>query len=184
MELDRGHCTIGETEHPFTLEFNNKDVRITTNYKEDNVVDSMYSVIHEGGHAKYELGIRDDLQYTCLTGGVDVYKRQFQVRKGEILGIVGESGSGKSTLARCLMNVYEPKSGKVLFEGIDIFGKKAYRENKKFLPTQRQIIFQDSASSLNQRMKAKDIIAEPLRINHIRTARGSAEAEALSLIHI
>ena len=70
MELDRGHCTIGETEHPYTLEFNNKDVRITTNYKEDNVVDSMYSVIHEGGHAKYELGIRDDLQYTCLTGGV------------------------------------------------------------------------------------------------------------------
>ena len=65
----------------------------------------------------------------------------FQVRKGEILGIVGESGSGKSTLARCLMNVYEPKSGKVLFEGIDIFDKKAYRENKKFLQTQRQIIF-------------------------------------------
>ena len=102
----------------------------------------------------------------------------FQVRKGEILGIVGESGSGKSTLARCLMNIYEPKSGKVLFEGIDIFDKKAYRENKKFLQTQRQIIFQDSASSLNQRMKAKDIIAEPLRINHIRTERGSAEAEA------
>ena len=102
----------------------------------------------------------------------------FQVRNGEILGIVGESGSGKSTLARCLMNVYEPKSGKVLFEGIYIFDKKAYRENKKFLQTQRQIIFQDSASSLNQRMKAKDIIAEPLRINHIRTARGSAEAEA------
>lgn len=102
----------------------------------------------------------------------------FQVRKGEILGIVGESGSGKSTLARCLMNIYEPKSGKVLFEGIDIFDKKAYRENKKFLQTQRQIIFQDSASSLNQRMKAKDIIVEPLRINHIRTARGSADAEA------
>lgn len=102
----------------------------------------------------------------------------FQVRKGEILGIVGESGSGKSTLARCLMNIYEPKSGKVLFEGIDIFDKKAYRENKKFLQTQRQIIFQDSASSLNQRMKAKDIIAEPLRINLIRTERGSAEAEA------
>ena len=72
LQLDRGHCTIGETEHPFTLEFNNRDVRITTNYKENSVAESMYSVIHEGGHAKYELGIRDDLQYTCLAGGVSM----------------------------------------------------------------------------------------------------------------
>lgn len=89
MELDRGHCTIGETEHPFTLEFNNKDVRITTNYKEDNVVDSMYSVIHEGGHAKYELGIRDDLQYTCLTGGVSMGVHESQSRFYE--NIIGRS---------------------------------------------------------------------------------------------
>ena len=89
MELDRGHCTIGETEHPFTLEFNNKDVRITTNYKEDNVADSMYSVIHEGGHAKYELGIRDDLQYTCLTGGVSMGVHESQSRFYE--NIIGRS---------------------------------------------------------------------------------------------
>ena len=80
---------IGETEHPFTLEFNNKDVRITTNYKEDNVVDSMYSVIHEGGHAKYELGIRDDLQYTCLTGGVSMGVHESQSRFYE--NIIGRS---------------------------------------------------------------------------------------------
>ena len=78
MGLDRGHCGLGETEHPFTLEFNNKDVRITTNYDLHNVASSMYSVLHEGGHALYELGIRDDLQYTCLTGGVSmgVYESQ------------------------------------------------------------------------------------------------------------
>ena len=62
MGLDRGHCGLGETEHPFTLEFNNKDVRITTNYDPRNVASSMFSVLHEGGHALYELGIRDDLQ--------------------------------------------------------------------------------------------------------------------------
>lgn len=46
MGLDRSHCGLGETEHPFTLEFNNKDVRITTNYDEYNVASSMYSVLH------------------------------------------------------------------------------------------------------------------------------------------
>ena len=80
MGLDRGHCTIGETEHPFTLEFNNQDVRITTNYKEDSVADSMYSVIHEGGHAKYELGIRDEFQYTVLAGGVSMGVHESQSR--------------------------------------------------------------------------------------------------------
>ena len=45
LGLDRSHCTIGETEHPYTLEFNNKDVRITTHYDEGNLASSMYSVI-------------------------------------------------------------------------------------------------------------------------------------------
>lgn len=89
LGLDRGHCTIGETEHPFTLEFNNKDVRITTNYKENNVAESMYSVIHEGGHAKYELGTRDDLQYTCLSGGVSMGIHESQSRFYE--NIIGRS---------------------------------------------------------------------------------------------
>lgn len=89
LDLDRNHCTIGETEHPFTLEFNNKDVRITTNYSENNVVFSMYSVIHEGGHAKYELGIRDDLQYTCLTGGVSMGVHESQSRFYE--NLIGRS---------------------------------------------------------------------------------------------
>lgn len=62
MGLDRGHCGLGETEHPFTLEFNNKDVRITTNYDTRNVASSMYSVLHEAAMPCYELGIRDDLR--------------------------------------------------------------------------------------------------------------------------
>ena len=89
LGLDRAHCTIGETEHPFTLEFNNKDVRITTKYHADNVADSMYSVIHEGGHAKYELQIDDDLQYTCLAGGVSMGVHESQSRFYE--NIIGRS---------------------------------------------------------------------------------------------
>lgn len=103
----------------------------------------------------------------------------FQIKQGEILGIVGESGSGKSTLARCIMNIYEPNAGVVRFHGINVLDRAAFRANKKLLQTQRQMIFQDSASSLNQRMKAVDIISEPLKINHIKTARKTAKAEAV-----
>ncbi|MBQ9820321.1 MAG: hypothetical protein IJM60_08605, partial [Bacteroidales bacterium] len=49
--LDKNRCSIGETEHPFTTHFNRDDVRITTHYRTENPVYSMYSVIHEGGHA-------------------------------------------------------------------------------------------------------------------------------------
>ena len=89
LGMDRNHSTIGETEHPFTLNFNNKDVRITTNYQENNLIDSMYSVIHEGGHALYELGIRDDLQYTCLAGGVSMGVHESQSRFYE--NLIGRS---------------------------------------------------------------------------------------------
>lgn len=89
LGLDRTHCAIGETEHPYTLEFNNKDVRITTHYDEDNVASSMYSVIHEGGHAKYELGICDEVQYTCLAGGVSMGVHESQSRFYE--NLIGRS---------------------------------------------------------------------------------------------
>lgn len=89
LGLDRTHCAIGETEHPYTLEFNNKDVRITTHYNEDDVGSSMYSVIHEGGHAKYELGICDEVQYTCLAGGVSMGVHESQSRFYE--NLIGRS---------------------------------------------------------------------------------------------
>lgn len=103
----------------------------------------------------------------------------FELRKGEILGIVGESGSGKSTLARCMMNIYEPTAGKILFKGIDICNKKEYKKNKPELQTQRQIIFQDCSSSLNPRMKVVDIITEPMKINNIVPKRKSYREEAI-----
>lgn len=102
----------------------------------------------------------------------------FQIKQGEILGLVGESGSGKSTLARCIMNVYRPTEGEITFKGINIFNKKEFRENKRLLQTNRQMIFQDSASSLNQRMKAQDIICEPLKVSGLKTPRGNSRDEA------
>ena len=64
LAIDRSHCGIAETEHPYTTNFNNKDVRITTHYHEDSLASSMYSVIHEGGHGIYELGCDDCYNYS------------------------------------------------------------------------------------------------------------------------
>ena len=107
----------------------------------------------------------------------------FQIREGEIFGLVGESGSGKSTVARCVMNIYRPTAGHILFQGIDTCDKQQFREHRKLLQCQRQLIFQDSASSLNQRMKAADIIAEPMKIQHITPPRGTYRAEAAFQLH-
>lgn len=102
----------------------------------------------------------------------------FSVRRGEIFGLVGESGSGKSTAARCIMNLYQPSEGQIFYDGIDVCDRKQFRANRKKLEMERQIIFQDSTSSLNQRMKVADIIAEPMAIHHIRPPRGSFYEEA------
>ncbi len=67
--IDPDCCTLGETEHPFTDGMNKWDVRITTHYHEEDALSSMFSVIHEGGHALYDMGSADDLQFTCLAGG-------------------------------------------------------------------------------------------------------------------
>lgn len=102
----------------------------------------------------------------------------FAIRRGEIFGLVGESGCGKSTVARCIMNVYKPQEGRILYKGIDVCDAREFRKNKRMLQTTRQMIFQDSDSSLNQRMKVCDIIAEPMKIQHMTPKRGSFRAEA------
>lgn len=89
MGLDRSHCGIAETEHPYTTNFNNKDVRITTHYHQENLVYSMYSVIHEGGHALYELGADEKYNYTVLSGGASMGLHESQSRFYE--NIIGRS---------------------------------------------------------------------------------------------
>ncbi len=91
LGLDRNYCGIAETEHPFTTNFNNKDVRITTHYYENDLVSSMYSVIHEGGHALYELGADDQYNFTALQGGVSMGIHESQSRFYE--NLIGRSSA-------------------------------------------------------------------------------------------
>ena len=89
MDIDRDHCIIGETEHPFTTNFSRDDVRITTHYFADRVASSLYSVVHEGGHALYELHTGRELARTCLGNGVSMGIHESQSRFYE--NIIGRS---------------------------------------------------------------------------------------------
>ena len=89
----------------------------------------------------------------------------FTVREGTSLGLVGESGSGKSTIARCILRLEEPTFGRVRFDGSDLI--KLSTRKLQQLRARMQIVFQDPYASLNPRMTAHDIVAEPFLIHKI-----------------
>jgi len=91
----------------------------------------------------------------------------FALKKGEILGLVGESGSGKSTLGRSILNLVQSESGSVKYRGQEISGLSA----KQMRPYRKhmQMIFQDPYSSLNPRMTIFDTLAEPLKLQGLKS---------------
>ncbi len=89
----------------------------------------------------------------------------FKIKEGESFGLVGESGSGKSTIAKMIVNLFQPSNGDVFFDNICITKIRNKYEMMKFRK-QIQMIFQDPYSSLNGRLKVKDIVAEPIRLHN------------------
>src|SRR5207245_5269943 len=106
----------------------------------------------------------------------------FAIEEGETFGLVGESGSGKTTTGRCILRLVEPSSGEVRFRGEDVlaFSARRLRQARRDM----QIVFQDPYSSLNPRMRARQIVEEPLIIHRLgaRAARQARVAELFQLV--
>ncbi|MEA3024357.1 MAG: peptide/nickel transport system ATP-binding protein [Alphaproteobacteria bacterium] len=137
----------------------------------------MAEALRSGDTAPPVLEVRDLKQHFAISRGFlrrgagrvfAVDGVSFSIAPGETLGLVGESGCGKSTVGRAILRLIEPTAGRIVLGGHDIthLGKAELRP----LRPQMQIIFQDPFSSLDPRMSAGDIVAEPLRVH--RPTRG------------
>lgn len=104
----------------------------------------------------------------------------FQVFKGETLGIVGESGSGKSTVAKMILQLLEPTNGEIYFLGQNLANQS--KAESKATKRRMQAVFQDPYASLNPRMRAKEIVTEPL-ILHKQLNKKNRDDKALELLH-
>jgi oligopeptide/dipeptide ABC transporter ATP-binding protein len=116
--------------------------------------------------------VKDLKMYFPITRGVfrrkvadikAVDEVSFQIKKNETLGLVGESGCGKTTVGRCILRLYNPTSGQIIFNGEDI----STLPERKLKPLRRNmgVIFQDPFGSLNPRQSAGNIVGDPLKIH-------------------
>lgn len=106
----------------------------------------------------------------------------FDIKEGETFGLVGESGCGKTTTGRCILQLYRPTSGSVLFEGREL--TEVSGKDLQDVRRDMQIVFQDPYASLNPRMTVGTIVAEPLTIHRIgtRLERKERVKELLDLV--
>jgi len=102
----------------------------------------------------------------------------FEIKRGETLGLVGESGCGKSTTGRAILQLYEPTAGAIYYGDTELVSLKP--EKMRRLRSEMQMIFQDAYSSLNPRMSIREIIKEPMII--FNTLRGKEAEERVDYL--
>ena len=136
--------------------------------------------------------VKDLKKYFPVTEGIVVQRTvaevkavdgvNFEIKKGETLGLVGESGCGKTTTGRCILRLEKPTAGSIVYDGIDM--ATLDRRGLSAVRQKIQVIFQDPYSSLNPRLKIGAIIAEPMRVHGIEPVaaeRAKRVAELLTM---
>jgi oligopeptide transport system ATP-binding protein len=112
-------------------------------------------------------GIIFDRQVGAVQAVDDV---SFTVHEGETVGLVGESGCGKSTLCRAILQLIEPTSGSVKFDGRELVGLRS--RDLRPIRREMQMIFQDPYASLNPRKRVGEIVGDPIQLNGIASGKG------------
>ena len=105
----------------------------------------------------------------------------FNIKEGESFGLVGESGSGKSTIAKMIVNLFKPSAGEIFFDNVCITKVKQKSEMMKFRK-QIQMIFQDPYSSLNGRLKVRDIVSEPIKLHNPLISKNDLDSYVFDLL--
>ena len=178
-EISPGHyaaCHLDEAEKKELF------ARLKTDERKAPVKNIGTEVTLEVRHVSKRFAVTSGI-FQRKTGTVHALENvSFKVHRGETLGIVGESGCGKSTLARCIMRVYEPDEGEIIFNGRDI----THLKEKDLTDFRREaaMVFQDPFSSLDPRQTAESIVGEALKIHGLTKTKAEYDRRVDELFRL
>ena len=146
----------------------------------------------QAGKQDVLLSVRNLKMHFPITRGIIIQRQvgsikavdgiNFDLMRGETLGLVGESGCGKSTTGRAILQLYDPTDGAVIFEGQDLTQMKS--GDLRRMRRRMQMIFQDPYASLNPRMTVGSIVGEPLEVHNIGSNRKERQERVQELLKI